>query len=149
MICLIVACAKNNVIGNKGHIPWDLPEDRQRFKKLTLGSVLIMGRRTFQEIYDKFGAGLPGRETIVISTTQNYQGENYRTVASQDQAIDLAKNQFPEKDIYICGGESVYREAINQKLVEKMYITKVNLEPEGDTFFPQFDESDFEVVYFS
>lgn len=149
MISLIVACAKNNVIGNKGHIPWDLPEDRQRFKKLTLGSVLIMGRRTFQEIYDKFGASLPGRETIVISTTQNYYGENYRTVASLQQAIDLAKNQFPEKDIFICGGESVYREAINQKLVEKMYITKVDLEPEGDTFFPQFDENDFEVVYFS
>ena len=149
MISLIVACAKNNVIGNKGHIPWDLPEDRQRFKKLTLGSVLIMGRRTFQEIYDKFGAGLPGRETIVISTTQNYYGENYRTVSNLQQAIDLAKNQFPEKDIFICGGESVYREAINQKLVEKMYITKVDLEPEGDTFFPQFDENDFEVVYFS
>ena len=149
MISLIVACAKNNVIGNKGHIPWDLPEDRQRFKKLTLGSVLIMGRRTFQEIYDKFGAGLSGRETIVISTTQNYYGENYRTVSNLQQAIDLAKNQFPEKDIFICGGESVYREAINQKLVEKMYITKVDLEPEGDTFFPQFDENDFEVVYFS
>ena len=149
MISLIVACAKNNVIGNKGHIPWDLPEDRKRFKELTLGGVLIMGRLTFQEIYDKFGSGLPGRETIVISGSQKYQGENYRTVVSLQDAINLAKEQFPKKEIFICGGESVYREAINQKLVEKMYITKVDLEPEGDTFFPEFDERNFEVVYFS
>lgn len=149
MISLIAAVAKNNVIGNKGHIPWNLPEDRQRFKELTLGSVLVMGRRTFQEIFDRFGAGLPGRETIVISRSQNYQGDNYRTVVSLKEAIKLSKYQFPEKDIFICGGESVYQEAINLKLVEKMYITKVNLEPEGDTFFPQFDENDFDVVYFS
>ena len=149
MISLIAAVAKNNVIGNKGHIPWNLPEDRQRFKELTLGSVLVMGRRTFQEIFDRFGAGLPGRETIVISRSQNYQGDNYRTVVNLKEAIKLSKDQFPEKDIFICGGESVYQEAINLKLVEKMYITKVNLEPEGDTFFPQFDENDFDVVYFS
>ena len=149
MISLIVACAKNNVIGNKGRIPWDLPEDRQRFKELTLGSVVIMGRRTFAEIFEKFGKGLPGRETIVISGTQNYDGENYRTVATLPAAIEFAQNHFPKKEIFICGGEQVYREAIEKKLVKKMYITKVNLEVEGDTFFPDFDEKDFDVVYFS
>lgn len=149
MISLIVACAKNNVIGNKGHIPWDLPEDRQRFKKLTLGSVVIMGRRTFEEIFDKFGRGLPDRETIVVSKTQDFNGVQLYTVRSLEDALLLAQKNFSEKDIFICGGESIYKEAITKKLVEKMYITKVNLEPEGDTFFPQFDESEFEVVYFS
>lgn len=149
MISLIVACAKNNVIGNKGHIPWDLPEDRQRFKKLTLGSVVIMGRRTFEEIFDKFGRGLPDRETIVVSKTQDFNGEQLYTARSLEDALLLAQKNFSEKDIFICGGESIYKEAITKKLVEKMYITKVNLEPEGDTFFPQFDESEFEVVYFS
>ncbi len=149
MISLIVACAKNNVIGNKGHIPWDLPEDRQRFKKLTLGSVVIMGRRTFEEIFEKFGGGLPDRETIVVSKTQDFNGEQLYTARSLEDALLLAQKNFSEKDIFICGGESIYKEAITKKLVEKMYITKVNLEPEGDTFFPQFDESEFEVVYFS
>ena len=149
MISLIVACAKNNVIGNKGRIPWDLPEDRQRFKKLTLGSVVIMGRRTFEEIFEKFGRGLPERETIVVSKNHDFAGEQLCTVRSLEEAISFAKKQFPQKDIFICGGESIYKEAIAKKLVEKMYITKVDLEPEGDTFFPQFDESEFDVVYFS
>ena len=149
MISLIVACAKNNVIGNKGRIPWDLPEDRQRFKKLTLGSVVIMGRRTFEEIFEKFGRGLPERETIVISKNHDFAGEQFCTARSLEEAISFTKKQFPQKDIFICGGESIYKEAIAKKLVEKMYITKVDLEPEGDTFFPQFDESDFDVVYFS
>ena len=125
MISLIVACAKNNVIGNKGRIPWDLPEDRQRFKKLTLGSVVIMGRKTFAEIFEKFGAGLPGRETIVISNTQNYTGENYRTVAGFEQAITTAEKLFPEKNIFICGGESVYKDAISKNIVEnRSYSSK-------------------------
>ena len=149
MISLIVACAKNNVIGNKGRIPWDLPEDRQRFKKLTLGSVVIMGRRTFEEIFEKFGRGLPERETIVVSKNHDFTGEQLCTARSLEEAISFAKKQFPQKDIFICGGESIYKEAIAKKLVEKMYITKVDLEPEGDTFFPQFDESEFDVVYFS
>ena len=74
MISLIVAYAHNNVIGNKGCIPWDLPDDREHFKKLTLGSVVIMGRRSFEEIYKKFGKGLPGRETIILSRSQNLKG---------------------------------------------------------------------------
>ena len=149
MISLIAAVAKNNVIGNKGHIPWDLPEDRQRFKELTLGSVLVMGRRTFEEIFEKFGRGLPERETIVVSKNHDFAGEQFSTARSLEEAISFAKKQFPQKDIFICGGESIYKEAIAKKLVEKMYITKVDLEPEGDTFFPQFDESEFDVVYFS
>ena len=149
MICLSVAYAKNRVIGYKGGIPWNLKEDQLRFKKLTLGSVVIMGRNTFQEIFDKFGRGLPERETIVVSKNHDFNGEQLRTARSLDEAIAVAKQKFPSKDIFICGGESIYREAISKKLVEKMYITKVDLEVEGDAFFPQFDENEFDVVYFS
>ena len=149
MICLSVAYAKNRVIGYKGRIPWNLKEDQLRFKKLTLGSVVIMGRNTFQEIFDKFGRGLPERETIVVSKNHDFNGEQLRTARSLDEAIAVAKQKFPSKDIFICGGESIYREAISKKLVEKMYITKVDLEVEGDAFFPQFDENEFDVVYFS
>ena len=149
MILLIVACAKNNVIGKNGRIPWDLPEDRKRFKELTTGNVVIMGRRTFEEIFAKFGRGLPDRETIVVSKNHDFDGEQLCTARSLDEAIAVAREKFPSKDIFICGGESIYREAISKKLVEKMYITKVDLEIDGDTFFPQFDENEFDVVYFS
>ena len=149
MILLIVACAKNNVIGKNGRIPWDLPEDRKRLKELTTGNVVIMGRRTFEEIFAKFGRGLPDRETIVVSKNHDFDGEQLCTARSLDEAIAVAREKFPSKDIFICGGESIYREAISKKLVEKMYITKVDLEIDGDTFFPQFDENEFDVVYFS
>ena len=143
MISLIVAYAHNNVIGNNGRIPWDLPDDREHFKKLTLGSVVIMGRRTFEEIYKKFGAGLPGRETIVISKTQNFQGKNYRTVISLQAALELAQSQFPEKEIFICGGESVYREAITQNLAQTLYLTEIDADIPGDAYFPDFDKNDY------
>ena len=145
MISLIVAYAHNNVIGNKGRIPWDLPDDREHFKQLTLGSLVVMGRRTFEEIYKKFGAGLPGRETIVISSTMNYEGTNYRTVTGLKEALEFARTQFPQKEIFICGGESVYKEAIESKLVNKMYITEIDADIPGDAFFPDFDKNDFEI----
>lgn len=145
MISLIVAYAHNNVIGNKGRIPWDIPDDREHFKQLTLGSIVVMGRRTFEEIYKKFGAGLPGRETIVISKTTNYEGANYQTVISLEKAFELAKSLFPQKEIFICGGESVYKEAIESKLVNKMYITEIDADISGDAFFPEFDIADFEI----
>ena len=145
MISLIVAYAHNNVIGNKGRIPWDLPDDREHFKKLTLGSLLIMGRRTFEEIYKKFGAGLPGRETIVISKTTNFEGSNYRTAISLENALELAQTLFPQKEIFICGGEAVYREAISLKLPERLYITEIDADIPGDAFFPEFDAADFEI----
>ena len=145
MISLIVAYAHNNVIGNKGRIPWDIPDDREHFKQLTLGSIVVMGRRTFEEIYKKFGAGLPGRETIVISKTTNYEGANYRTAISLEKALELAKSLFPQKEIFICGGESVYKEAIESKLVNKLYITEIDADIPGDAFFPEFDTADFEI----
>ena len=143
MLQLIAAHAHNNVIGNNGLIPWNLPEDQQRFKKLTLDSVIIMGRRSFEEIFKKFGHALPGRETIIISRTLNFEGENYRTVTSLQAAISLAEQQFPQKDIFICGGESIYQEALKENLVEKMYLTEIDLEVPGDAFFPDFNKNDF------
>ena len=145
MISLIVAYAQNFVIGNDGRIPWDLEDDRQRFKKLTLGSVVIMGRRTFEEIFQKFHQGLPGRQTIIISNTKVFAGENYQTVVSLQEALKTAARLFPQKDIFICGGETLYREAISLNLPEKLYITEIELpEPlDGDAFFSQFNQKNF------
>ena len=133
MIALIVAFAKDQVIGNKGCIPWKIKGEQKRFKELTTGNVVIMGRRSYEEI----GKPLPNRTTIVISSTQNYDGENCMTAKSVAEAIEMAG----ERDIYISGGARVYEEAL--PLVEKMYITEVDLEVEGDTCFPLFDKEQF------
>lgn len=133
MIALIAAFAKNQVIGNKGCIPWKIKGEQKRFKDLTTGNVVIMGRRSYEEI----GKPLSNRTTIVISNTRNFNDENCLTARSLEEAIKLAG----DKDIYISGGAGVYEEAL--KIVEKMYITEIDCEIEGDTYFPAFDKRKF------
>lgn len=134
MLGLIVAYAKNRVIGNKGMIPWRIKGEQLRFKELTTGNIVIMGRRSYEEI----GHPLPNRETIVVSSTKNFDQEHCVTVKSLKEAIELVG----DKTAYISGGARLYEEAL--PLVDKLYITEVELEPEGDTFFPEFDESLYE-----
>lgn len=136
MLALIVAYAHNRVIGNKGRIPWKIEGEQTRFRELTTGNVIIMGRRTYEEI----GFPLPNRITIVVSTTKKYEAENCYTVSSFEDALKLA-DTFG-KNVYVSGGAGLYDAAIG--LVEKMYITEIDLEVEGDTFFPEFDETEYE-----
>ncbi len=133
MIGLIVAYSRNHVIGNNGMIPWKIKGEQSRFKELTVGNVVVMGRRSYEEI----GKPLPNRTTIVISRTRNFDAENCITVSSLQEALKAAEN----RDVYISGGAGVYREAL--PLVDKMYITEIDLEIAGDTFFPDFKEGDF------
>lgn len=133
MIALIVAFAKNQVIGNNGCIPWEIEGEQKRFKELTTGNVVIMGRRSYEEI----GKPLPNRTTIVISNTKNFEGENCLTAKTLAEAIELAGN----KNIYIAGGAKLYEEAL--PLVEKMYITEIDCDIKGDTYFPSFEEEQF------
>lgn len=140
MIGLIVAYAKNRVIGNKGQIPWRIKGEQRRFRELTTGNVIIMGRRTYEEI----GHPLPNRFTVVVSNSAIYEEENCTTAGSLALAIKKAQELQPGKNIYISGGAGLYREAI--PLVEQMFITEIDMEIEGDTFFPVFDESSFEKV---
>ena len=134
MVGLIVAYTKNRVIGNKGQIPWRIKGEQKRFKELTTGNVVIMGRRTYEEI----GKPLPNRDTIVVSKTANYQFENCITVGSLKEALEAAGNRA----VYISGGAGLYKEAI--PFVDKMYITEIDAEIEGDTYFPEFDTSLFQ-----
>ena len=138
MIGLIVAYTKNRVIGNKGQIPWKIKGEQRRFRELTTGNVVIMGRRTYEEI----GHPLPNRFTIVVSNSANFEEENCTTATSLTTAIDTAKKLHPGKNIYISGGAGLYKEAID--FVDCMYVTEIDAEIEGDTFFPTFDESDFD-----
>lgn len=136
MIGLIVAYTKNRVIGNKGQIPWKIKGEQKRFRELTTGNIVVMGRRSYEEI----GFPLPNRTTIVVSNTKNFDQENCYTVGSLEEAINLGKTM--NKNIYISGGAGLYAEAID--IVEKMYITEIDAVIEGDTFFPEFDEKLFE-----
>lgn len=137
MLALIVAYTRNRVIGNKGQIPWRIKGEQRRFRELTTGNVVIMGRKSYEEI----GHPLPNRFTVVVSGTARFEADNCTTAASLPEAIAVAEKRQPGKHLYISGGAGLYREAID--LVEKMYITEVDAEIEGDTFFPVFDEDCF------
>ncbi|MFA9376557.1 MAG: dihydrofolate reductase [Lachnotalea sp.] len=137
MIALIVAFSKNRVIGNKGQIPWKIKGEQKKFKELTTGNVVIMGRKSYEEI----GKPLPNRYTIVVSSTAKFEAENCTTASSLEEAIKKAETIKAEAEIYISGGAGLYKEAID--LVDKMYITEIDKVIEGDTSFPLFDESNF------
>ena len=135
MIAIIVAYSKNRVIGNKGIIPWKIKGEQKRFKELTTGNVVIMGRCSYEEI----GKPLPNRTTIVISNTKTYSDVNCMTATSLSEALKMAEG----KDVYIVGGAQSYKESIH--LVDKMYITLIDEIVEGDTVFPPFNEGDFDI----
>lgn len=133
MIALIVARSRNNVIGRNGQIPWKIKGEQAQFRKLTTGNVVVMGRRSYEEI----GHPLPNRMNIIVSLSANYSGENLVTVSSLQEAIEAAG----DADIYVCGGYGLFMEAI--PIVEKMYITEIDIElKDGDVFFPEFNKDD-------
>ena len=134
MICLIVAHTTNRVIGKDGRIPWKIPGEQKRFRELTTGNAVIMGRRTYEEI----GRPLPNRLNIVVSRTKDFTGENLLTAPDLIAAIQLAG----DRDVFVSGGRQLYREAI--EIADIMYITEIDMEAEGDTFFPEFDHSLFD-----
>ncbi|MDV7391785.1 dihydrofolate reductase, partial [Arthrospira platensis SPKY1] len=130
----IVAMANNRVIGANGTLPWHLPEDLKFFKKTTLGGVLVMGRKT----YDSIGRPLPGRETIVVSRSATAIA-GVKVVNDPHAVLELDT----DKPIWIVGGAEIYRQLL--PYCSELFITRVNLEVEGDAFFPQF-ESDFKRI---
>lgn len=138
MIAIIVAYSKNRVIGNKGKIPWNIKNEKQRFKQLTTDNVVVMGRKTFEEI----GKPLPNRITVVVSATKLFDTENCYTVSSLDEAIRLCEIKFPKRNIYISGGARLYKEALS--IADKIYATEIDATLDGDVFFPFIDESQYE-----
>lgn len=135
MIGLIVARSKNNVIGKNGEIPWKIKGEQKQFKELTTGNVVVMGRKSYKEI----GHPLPNRQNIVVSKSKTFTGVNLVTVTSLQEALACANGE----NIYIAGGYGLFKEVL--PLVDKMYITEVDITIDnGDVFFPEFDESEFD-----
>jgi len=142
MISIIAAVSKNGVIGVDNTLPWDLPVDLKRFKEITTGNVVIMGRKTYESI----GKALPNRVNIVVTRDKNFFVSGVLSANSLDSALLKAGNN---KDIFIIGGGEIYRQSMD--FVDKLYITEVDMEVEGDTTFPTIsdkwnvsNEEDFE-----
>tara|TARA_B100001059_G_scaffold44681_1_gene37053 strand:- start:1128 stop:1616 length:489 start_codon:yes stop_codon:yes gene_type:complete len=129
-VSIIVAKSQNNVIGNDGQLPWHLTEDLKKFKSITMGKPMIMGRNTFESI----GKALPGRKNIILTRNLNYSAENVCVVNTKKEAIDACGEQ---KEIMIIGGGEIYKEFIS--ITNRLYLTNVDIEIEGDVFFPEIN----------
>lgn len=136
-IILIAAIAKNNVIGAKNKLPWYFPEDLKRFKELTMNSPVIMGKTTYLSILNYLGKPLPGRTNIVLTKNQQEIKEGFNAVTSIDEALAEAK-KHAEK-VYVIGGASIYAQML--PLANKLEITEIHKEYDGDIFFPQIDRN--------
>ncbi len=134
LISIIAAMGRNRAIGYKNTLPWRLPADLQRFKQLTLGHHILMGRKTYESI----GRPLPGRTSIIITRQPNFQAEGCLIAYSLDEAIDLAKSRG-EQEAFIIGGAEIYAQALF--IADRMYLTLVDAEPEADAFFPEFNKN--------
>jgi len=134
-LAIIVAQAKNRVIGINNKLPWHLPEDLRYFKQVTMAKPIIMGRNTFESI----GRPLPGRTNIVISRQPDYAPKNVKVVSSLDAAIELAESICfidGAEEAMVIGGAQIYEQALEK--ADRLYLTEVDAEIEGDAWFPEF-----------
>lgn len=139
MINIIVAIAKNNVIGKNNEIPWHYPEDLQYFKEVTMGKNVLMGSKTFDSIIKRLGKPLPGRNNIVLTRNKDF---SYPGVTVINDLESFLKSQTD--DIFIIGGSSIYRQTL--AYADKLYITFIDDEYEGDTFFPEIDFQNYQLI---
>ncbi|MBM4168682.1 MAG: dihydrofolate reductase [Ignavibacteria bacterium] len=126
-IIIIAAVAKNRVIGKAGKMPWHISEDLKRFKRLTMGHTLLMGRRTYESI----GKPLEGRRNVVLSSRPLSGVESYISLA------EVLKNLASEEKIFVIGGGEIYRQIL--PLADEMHLTLIDREVEGDTYFPEYE----------
>ncbi|PKG24030.1 dihydrofolate reductase [Niallia nealsonii] len=139
MISLIVAMDKNNVIGYKNDLPWHLPADLKYFKKITTGHPIIMGRKT----RDSIGRNLPNRENIVITRNKEYRPEGCTVFYSIEDWRKWSQTQN-EEEMFIIGGAEIFKETLS--FTDRLYITKIDAEYPGDTFFPEMDWGNWKLV---
>jgi dihydrofolate reductase len=134
-LSIIVAVAKKRVIGINNTLPWHLPEDLKRFRALTMGHHIIMGRKT----YDSLGRLLPGRTTVIVTRNKDYKLEGALIAHSLQDAIGLCK---ADDEVFLIGGAELYQEGL--KLSNKLYITEIVLDVEGDAYFPEYSSNEWQ-----
>jgi dihydrofolate reductase len=136
---LIAAVANNNVIGKDNQLIWRMPADLKHFKDLTMGHILIMGRKTFESL----GSPLKGRTTIVLSRRSDYDAQGCQVVSELADALKLVKD---EKEVFIAGGAQIYDQSINLHQTRRIYLTRIYASFEGDAFFPEIDPNHWELI---
>lgn len=137
ILSIIVAMARNRVIGKGNQLPWHLPEDLKRFKKITMGHPIVMGRKTYESI----GWPLPGRDNIVLTRNRGFCAEGVTAIHDLSDILD----RYPNSEIFIIGGASLYLLALPQTV--KLYLTLIDQDFDGDTYFPEVDfEKEFRIV---
>ncbi|MFN0084969.1 MAG: dihydrofolate reductase [Blastocatellia bacterium] len=134
ILSLIAAMDRNRGIGVENRLPWRLPADLRRFRELTMGHHIIVGRKTFESI----GRPLPGRETIIVTRDPSYRHEGCLTAHSIPDALELARSRG-EIEVFLCGGAEIYRQTLER--ADRLYLTLVDASIEADAFFPAFDEA--------
>jgi dihydrofolate reductase len=137
IVSLVLAASRNDVIGKDNALPWHLPADLRFFKKTTLGHPVIMGRRTF----DSVGRPLPGRLNVVITRSDAYAPEGVVVVGSVDEALD---RDYDCDEIFVVGGSEIYRQSM--KRADRIYLTRIDEDFEGDTFAPKIDPTQWHLV---
>ena len=137
VISIIVAIGNNWVVGINNKLPWDLPADMEHFRRLTVGKPIIMGQKTFESI----GKPLPGRTNIVLTLDKDFHPQGCTISHSIEEAVEAAKD-FEE--VMICGGVSIYKQFL--PLADRMYLTRIEGDFEGDAFFPEFNWGDWKEV---
>lgn len=137
-LSLVAAVARGGVIGREGTIPWRLPEDVAHFKALTTGYAVVMGRRTWDSLPDRYRP-LPGRRNVVVTRNPDWHAEGVERAASLDDALELL-DDAPR--VFVIGGAQLYAAAL--PLTGVLLLTEVDAEVEGDTFFPEWDRAAFE-----
>lgn len=137
-VCAVVAASENGVIGREGGLPWHVSSDLKLFKEITLGKPVIMGRRTWESLPRK---PLPGRRNIVITRQADFVAEGAELVHSVDEALAVCAG---EADVSIIGGGQVYAEAMSR--TDRIYLTRIHLEVDGDTFLPDLNEDEWREV---
>lgn len=134
LVSLIVAMSENRVIGKDNAIPWHLPGDLPRFKQITMGHPIIMGRKNHESI----GRVLPGRTNIIVTRQPDYRVDGAVICFSLDEALERCAN---EEEVFIIGGGEIYAQSINR--ADRIYLTILHQQIDGDVFFPTFDVADF------
>lgn len=139
-LSLIAAVADNGCIGKNNDLPWYIPEDLKRFKALTLGHPVLMGRKTFESILKRLGKPLPGRTSMVITRQTNYSVPSGVFVYTN---VDKALENFKE-EVFCIGGGELYKETLAR--ADRLYLTEVHQTVDGDTFFPSFDQKKWQEI---
>ena len=138
MIILIAAAAENNALGKDNQLLWHLPEDFKRFKQITSGNYIIMGRKTFES----FPKPLPNRTHVIITRQKDYIAEGCIVVHSLEEAIEISPK---EEEVFVIGGAEIYKQSIEN--ADKIELTRVHSEFEADAFFPEFNTSNWNLVF--